>query len=457
VYSSTGVPVAFALANWSRVSSDDRAPGERRVSRVIFIGVAVGLTLASLTDVLLPALGAPVPQLSVPVLTGVIVAVAVTLKRFGFSILSPAAFAEEILESLADGVVLLRPNGRIRRANPAFVRLVGLGETDLRDRPLADWVPDWSRSADQTDARWEEGEVEMHLQPAGGPPVPVSVSSCALVRNLGARLGSAVIVRDLRQVAWLRERLVTTGRLAAVGELSAGIAHEIQAPVAKVEQELGALRRHWLAIGSALEKSADGGDDVGELLAEGEELVEECLEGVHRVTSIVADVAGLAEPGATTREPVDVNEVIGRALRMAIPRDARGLAVEQRLDRLPPVLAVAPQLEQVFTNLIRNAVHAVGERGRITVESGWRDGKVEVRVVDDGPGIDPAIRSRIFDPFFTTKPVGEGTGLGLAISYHIVRSHDGQIRAESDGARGAVFTVELPAARGRGAESDEVV
>ncbi|MGH0036834.1 MAG: ATP-binding protein [Myxococcota bacterium] len=456
VYASTGLPIAYLLMDWSRAAPDESAPGERRVSRVIQVGVAIGLGLATLTDVVLPAVGRPVPQLSVPVLTAVVLAVAFELRRFGFSILSPAAFSEEILESLVDGVVMLRPDGRIRQANAAFARLVGESETRLRERSLRDFLPDLPRWLEERiDADPLRG-LEAQLVPAAGGSVPVSLSSCALMRQLGPGLGSAVVVRDLRHVARLRERLVTTGRLAAVGELSAGIAHEIREPVATVRRELGDLRGRWSGMSRLCRADGGSDDEAAELLAEGEEIVDECLEGVDRITSIISDVAGLADQGRTTREAVDLGAVLDRALRVAIPRDEPGLVVERNSQPVGPVQGFAPQLEQVFTNLLRNAVHAVGGSGRIEVRTVPVGARVRVSIRDDGPGIDPEFRDRIFDPFFTTKPVGEGTGLGLAISYHIVQSHDGQIRVESAPGRGATFTVELPAREVRAAESTQV-
>jgi signal transduction histidine kinase len=245
-----------------------------------------------------------------------------------------------------------------------------------------------------------------------------------------------------------------------VGELSAGIAHEIRAPVARVRCELDELRGRWAAIGEAVRGALESAprhtvetgsgnpsldDEAVEILAEGEELVDECLEGVDRITSIVADVAGLAEQSSAIREAVDVQDVLDRALRVALPREERGIVVDRRRHPVPRVMAIASQLEQVFVNLVRNAVHAVAEAGRITVEAERAGQWVRVRVEDDGPGIAPEVRGRIFDPFFTTKPVGEGTGLGLAISYHIVENHGGQIRVESTPGQGASFIVELPA------------
>jgi len=453
LYLFTGVPVTIVLVCWKRVDLAQGSLGEQRVARVIYAGVGIGLGIATLTDGVLPALGHPVPQLAVPALSAVMLAVASQLRRFGFSVLSPSAFAEEILESLVDGVALLRPDGRIRQANGAFARMVREPVEALRERRVGVHLPDWP---DGTAAAHAVSDVETQIVTSDGETIPVSVSSCVLERERGAILGQAIVVRDLRDVTELRERLVTSGRLAVVGELSAGIAHEIREPIAAVRRDLDALRRSWEGLAAVLEKSAARQPDAAALLSEGEELVDECIEGVDRVSSIIGDVAGLAERGAEDREIVDVNAVVERALRVAIPRDRQGIEVECRLAPLPPVSGFAAQLEQVFVNVLNNAVHAVGERGRIRVSTRFLGSRVAVRLEDDGHGIPAAVRDRIFDPFFTTKPVGEGTGLGLAISYHIVRNHQGSIRVESGAARGAVFHVELPVAGDRAGESVRV-
>ncbi len=453
VYLAVSVPVSVVLLNWRRVDRPELSLGERRVARSVFLGVGLALGAASFTDVVMPMLGRPVPQLSVPIVTAVMLAVAYHLQRFGFSAFSPEAFAEEMLESLGDGVVMLRPDGRIRHANPAFVRLAGESVESLRVRRFHSLVPDWpGPDADSSAAT----EIETELSTADARSIPVSISSCRLQSDPGAILGSAVLVRDLRDVAGLRDRLMTSGRLAAVGELSGGIAHEIREPLAAVRDDLEGLRDRWSALASELRQAAEGDGPAEVLCGEGEELIDECLEGVDRVGGIIADVGGLAARDARERRDVDVNGAIERALRMVMPPDAGAIEVELDLQDLPPVRGFAPQLEQVFGNLLENAIHAVEGAGRIQVTTRAGDAGVCIEIEDDGPGIDDAVRDRIFDPFFTTKPVGEGTGLGLAISYQIVRNHDGLIRADSADGHGAVFRVELPGEPDRAADCAEV-
>jgi signal transduction histidine kinase len=229
-----------------------------------------------------------------------------------------------------------------------------------------------------------------------------------------------------------------------VGELAAGIAHEINNPLAFVRANLSLLRQHWGSLADALEKS-DGATLADELLAEGEDLIDESLEGVDRAISIVRDVRGLAHGGSRRRTLADLHALLDGVLRMAAPQLRARARIEKRYGPLVPVLCAPQELQQVFLNLLLNAAQAVGEAGTICIET-QQDGEsgVVVHVEDDGCGIAAEHLERIFDPFFTTKAVGEGSGLGLGIAHGIVRSHGGEIRVASAPGRGSRFSVHLP-------------
>jgi signal transduction histidine kinase len=248
-------------------------------------------------------------------------------------------------------------------------------------------------------------------------------------------------VRDLREVTDLRNRLVTAGRLAAVGELAAGIAHEIANPIAFVRANLGELRSHWTELGTAVEKR--GGDEhlVG-LSEEGRDLIDECAEGVERVAAIVRDVGAFAHVGRGKSERVNVNQVMDNAVGIAVL--SFSVVVERCYADVPDVACDPQQLKQVFLNLLLNALQAVEDYGRIRLVTQGRGEWVTIRVEDDGPGIDAEALERIFDPFFTTRASGQG--LGLAHSYQIVRSYGGEIVASSQPGEGARFEVRLPVA-----------
>jgi PAS domain S-box-containing protein len=421
-----------AVRNWRRQAS----PAERSQAAVVVTAVCVPLVVGSLTDGVLPALGFQPPHLATLSLSFMGGMIAWSYFRFGYSLLAPGRFAPEILESLADGVMLVRPNGVVRIANAGMARLFGLPEAALAGRPLAELLPFVPiQPARELDV---EGELV-----APERRIPVSVSTSLLRDKQGLPIGIVLIVHDLRELVSLRHRLVTSGRLAAVGQLAAGIAHEINNPIAYIRSNLGVLREHWAAVAKELSED-DRGQRLSELLVEGEELIAESLEGVDRAAAIVRDVKGFSHAGGGQRESVDLVPLLERVLRIAEPQLRGHARVEKRFAELPPIPCAPQELQQVFLNLVLNANQAIQPGGLISVETALEPDAVLVFVADDGCGIAPELAERIFDPFFTTKPVGEGTGLGLAISYQIVRNHGGEITVESQPGQGSCFSVRLP-------------
>ncbi|MDH3213777.1 MAG: ATP-binding protein [Myxococcales bacterium] len=427
-----------AVAVGWRAFQRSRSNGEREHLRWLAGGICVLLFVASLTDGLLPAAGIQLPRLGTASFAVIGAMIAWSFHRYGYSLLAPGAFAGKILETLPDGVALLRLDGRIRSANGAMARLLGGDPAWLPGLRLADRLV--GLSGDLTE---EAVDRQCEIVSENGGREPVSISSTALHDRQGAAIGLVVVARDLREVVALRNRLLLSGRLAAVGELAAGIAHEINNPLAYVRANLGLLRQHWEALGGKLEKT-NGSAEATELVGEGEEMIDESLEGVERAVAIVRDVRGLAHGGRGPWEPADLNALIDGVLRMAAPQLRDHVRLEKRYMPGAQVFCAPQELQQVFLNLVLNAGQAVGRSGTIRIVTEREPAAVVVRVEDDGCGIPPDVISRIFDPFFTTKPVGQGTGLGLGIAYEIVRRHGGEIAVESEPGRGACFRVRLP-------------
>ena len=273
-------------------------------------------------------------------------------------------------------------------------------------------------------------------------PIPVSISTSMLRDKQGNAIGMVLVARDLREIESLRSHLITSGRLASVGELAAGIAHEINNPVTFVRANLGVLGEILSSVGSKV-PSDDG--SLSAELEEGRALIEESLEGVDRVISIVRDVKSFAHSGGSGDELVEINPLLESVLRVASPQLRASTPVLTEFAEVPMLRGAAQELKQVFLNLIINASQAVQAGEPIRVVTRAHDGKVVVEVHDEGCGIPHGQIPRVFDPFFTTKPVGEGTGLGLSISYQIVRRHGGNLSVESELGRHTCFRVELPA------------
>ncbi len=237
--------------------------------------------------------------------------------------------------------------------------------------------------------------------------------------------------------------------MAAVGELAAGVAHEINNPVAYVRSNLMLLRNHWDTLRTSLAPQIAEDKDrenLEILLAEGEDLIDESLEGTNKTAAIVRSIREFSHAGGGARERIDLNVIVEAAHRMATPRLGRGAELQTDYGRVPAIDCSTGEIQQVILNLVMNALDAVGETGVIRVETRCEDEWVVLSVRDDGMGIDPDCLQRIFDPFFTTKAVGKGTGLGLSISYEIVHRHGGEITVESTLGQGTTFEVRLPVA-----------
>jgi two-component system NtrC family sensor kinase len=252
------------------------------------------------------------------------------------------------------------------------------------------------------------------------------------------------VAQDPRELADLRRQLITSARLAAVGELAAGIAHEINNPLAFVRSNLSQLEAIWKEL-----RLLPAVPEHAELLSDVDALFEESIEGVDRAAEIVRSVRGFAHAGSAEREPTDLRPLLEDVLHVASAQlRSRVNVLREYDDDLPHVVCAPQQLRQVFLNLVVNAAQAVEAGGHVLVATRPDGDHVIVSVGDDGCGIAPDVIDRIFDPFFTTKPVGEGTGLGLGIAHQIVASHGGEIEVESEPGHGSVFRVRLPAVRG---------
>lgn len=247
----------------------------------------------------------------------------------------------------------------------------------------------------------------------------------------------------------LEERLRHSQKMEAVGQLAAGLAHEINNPMSYVRSNLNTLRGQWSELDGKLASRPEE-ERLRAQLDGCVELIEESIEGVERTIEIVRDVRDYSHTridGDDVFENSDLSEILDGALRIAKADAPADVVFERELSEVPLCPCIPGQIRQVFVNLIVNAIQAVGASGRVTIATGHDDSAVFARVIDDGLGMSAATRARLFDPFYTTKDVGEGTGLGLSVSYEIVRRHGGTIDVRSAEGEGAQFLVRLPQTR----------
>jgi signal transduction histidine kinase len=289
------------------------------------------------------------------------------------------------------------------------------------------------------------------------------------LRTLNQDLERRVAERTA-SLAAAQGQLVQAEKLAAVGQLAAGVAHEINTPIQYVGDSLHFLREVVVGLTDVVHAyqaesaslppaavsaiaSAEERADLGYLLAHAPAALERCVDGVERVAGIVRAMKEFAHPGDKGRSPVNLNDAARRTLTMIANETKYVADVEVMFAAdLPLVLCNQGEIDQVLLNLLVNAAHAVGDqvnrgapRGRITVRTRCDPAMVTIEIADTGGGIPAAIRERIYEPFFTTKEVGRGSGIGLAIARTIVvEQHGGVLRCDTVEGAGTTFYVELP-------------
>jgi PAS domain S-box-containing protein len=265
------------------------------------------------------------------------------------------------------------------------------------------------------------------------------------------------------QLQETQAQLLQSEKMASVGQLAAGIAHEINNPVGFVNSNMGALRNYvdtlvnvidgYDKVLGTLPVNAAIAASIAQLKKQADleflkedviQLVKESMDGLTRVKDIVQSLKDFSHVGETDWQFADLHHGIDSTLTIANNEFKYKAVVVREFGTLPLVKCLASQLNQVFMNLIVNASHAIKESGIISIRTGCEGDWVWIEVGDNGAGIPAENLTRIFEPFFTTKPIGKGTGLGLSLSYNIIAKHGGSIEVESEIGRGTRFTIRLP-------------
>ena len=403
-----------------------------------------------------------------------------------------------ILNSLQEGILQLDLDGCHTLVNQAAARMLGWPPGELAGQAShklwhhthSDGRP-YPREECQIYATLHDGLVRNVSNEVfwrrDGASFPVEYTSTP-IRQGNELTGVAVIFRDIsdkKRAEAEREQmavqLLHAQKLESIGQLAAGIAHEINTPTQYIGDntqflqgafaDLARLLEPWqqfaksppspeaLAGLAAGMQTAAGSLDAGYLLAEIPKAIEQTLEGVERVAKIVRALKEFSHPSGEGKVPVDLNHAIESTLTVATNEWKYVADLKTGLDpRLPMVPCLPGEFNQVILNLVINAAHAIGDtlaaskaagravnKGTISVSTRAVDSWVEIRVADTGPGIPPAIQHRVFDPFFTTKPLGKGTGQGLAIARSVVvDKHQGTLTFETEAGRGTTFIIRLP-------------
>lgn len=340
-----------------------------------------------------------------------------------------------IFQGSRDMIMVVAKDGFIQDINPAGQKMLAisrLGDVVEHEsfQSFLSGAHQWELLIDGLESDGFITNVELDMQTADGSIKRVLVSGS--LAHGSADEGDSIhfLVKDIEQRRKIQEQMAQADKLASIGELSAGIAHEINNP-------LGIILGYTQLLMRNEDKDSERMADLRTI----EKHVRNCK-------TIVEDLLNFARTSKPKKELVDIHGVIDDVVDFVLNHgEMDNVGLHKDYDRGLGLLYIdEKKIKQVLINLIMNAKHAVGNNGRIVLSTGRNNtaGKAIIQVEDDGHGIEKKDLSRIFDPFFTTKPTGEGTGLGLSVSYGIVKNHGGDVFADSQTGQGATFTIVLP-------------
>ena len=379
--------------------------------------------------------------------------------------------AREIVDFGNDPVLVADiVEGQILYANPAACSLLGYERQALLERRLPDLHPQElvERSAEAIADVWEKRGLvysDLPFVRHDGERVDVEVSANVLdfrgqpavliyARDIRERLQAERKIRDYasqleqtnRELRDTQAQLVQSEKMAALGNLVAGVAHEINTPIASIYSNADIGHRALELLKSSLPASTDD-KKLRKALTALEQTCQTNQLASERISKIVQSLRNFARLDEAEEKQVDLHEGIDSTLRLLQHKLKKGINVVKRYGDLSQICCFPNQLNQVFMNLLVNAIHAVEGEGTITIITGQENGQAVLRFADNGVGIAAEQLDQIFDPGYTTKGVGVGTGLGLAICYRIMQQHGGRIEVTSKIGEGTEFTLRLPLSR----------
>jgi signal transduction histidine kinase len=275
------------------------------------------------------------------------------------------------------------------------------------------------------------GIYKFRMKTRGGRESVINASIAPLLGKDGAHIGRLILLDDITQRVRMEDQLLQNEKLTSLGLLAAGVAHEVNTPLAVISNYIQMLGKQIPT------------DDPKQ------KTIERIVKQTFRASEIVNNLLNFSRTGSAEAVEVDLNSVLEETLTLVQHpfKTARVNVLKNYAQKLPPVLGSTTRLQQVFLNLFLNARDAMPGGGMLEVRTAAYNGSIEVEVTDTGSGIPPEHLHRIFDPFFTTKSTGKGTGLGLSVSYGIIKEHAGKVDVRSTPGKGTSFRLEFPASK----------
>ncbi len=375
-----------------------------------------------------------------------------------------------ICAQLPDPIFIMSPKGQISSCNQAWLTILGYDREDVVDKPFSAFLPADERSSFAAGSFIQqalEKEIPLRLLHKSGSIKELNAMSAMLENDhLLLRLQDLTMVKQLQSIAAQQEKL------ASVGMLAAGVAHEINNPIGYVSSMLNTLEKYTarlidllssyhqlkdmdLAAPETKATLEDWNDQwkkkkIDFILESLPSVINRSKEGADRVRKIVSDLRTFARTNDEGMTAVDLNNLLEMALNVTYNELKYKAEIVRIFCDNPIIRGNSNKISQVFVNLLVNASHAIEKQGVITVCTKKTDDAVIASIKDTGSGIKEEDLAKIFDPFFTTKPVGQGTGLGLNIAYNIIQQHGGEIKVESMIGQGTTFTLRFPLIKSTG-------
>ncbi|MEJ5352368.1 MAG: ATP-binding protein [Melioribacteraceae bacterium] len=353
--------------------------------------------------------------------------------RLAFKLELNQQYLKNILHTSDSAIMMVDENERFIAWNKGAERIFGYTEQEIIGKPSSFLLPEGEKYQEELRQIQEEVKkgvtkiLETERKTKDGRILSVKLSVSRLPGSKGDYSGRSIIIKDFTEFKKLQAQIDQSEKLAVIGQLAAGVAHEIGNPLASISSLVQILQR----------KSQD--PFITEQLSY-------IKENIDRISKIVRELVDFSRPPSYERAMHDVTDIIKTALGIVkYDKRVRNVKFDTDLKKsLPQINVAADQLLQVFVNILINALDAIEGNGIITVKSNYDEEYIYVDITDNGCGMDEKTMEKIFDPFFTTKEVGKGTGLGLSVSYGIIKQYNGEILVKSKLNEGSTFTVKIP-------------